>query len=73
MVVRRVGVHGRYERRLMGAGIGGRVVGLRLVVRRFFCDNLRCPKKTFVEQVDGLTARFDRQSVLVPQLETLAW
>ncbi|BEL05731.1 ISL3 family transposase [Actinoplanes sichuanensis] len=33
-----------------------------LRVRRFFCDNLECRSKTFVEQVDGLTRRWSRMS-----------
>lgn len=57
-------VHGRYQRQLMDAPVGGRQVRLLLVVRRFFCDNVACAKKAYAEQVDGLTVRFGRQTAL---------
>jgi hypothetical protein len=40
-------------------------VVLRLRVRRFFCDTAECPKGTFVEQVEGLTTRYARRSLLL--------
>jgi hypothetical protein len=46
-------VHGRYARSLLDTAAGGRQVQLRLVVRRFLCDNSFCPKKTFAEEVHG--------------------
>jgi transposase len=49
-------VHSSYGRRLADTAIGGRRVLIRLVVRRFFCANPDCPKKTFAEQIDGLTS-----------------
>jgi transposase len=55
-------VHSRYGRRLADAAIGGRRVLIRLAVRRFFCGNPDCPKKTFAEQVDGLTSRRARRT-----------
>jgi transposase len=33
-----------------------------LSVRRLYCENPQCPKQTFVEQVDGLTARYQRRT-----------
>jgi transposase len=44
-------VHSRYRRRLADAPIAARVVVLGLRVRRFFCDNPACARRTFVEQV----------------------
>jgi hypothetical protein len=35
---------------------------LTLTVRRFFCDEADCAKKTFVEQVPGLTRRHGRHT-----------
>ena len=55
-------VHSRYGRRLADAAIGGRRVLIRLAVRRFFCGNPDCPKKTFAEQVRGLTSRRARRT-----------
>ena len=55
-------VHSRYQRRLADTGIGGRQVLLRLTVRRFFCDQADCVKKTFAEQVPGLTTRHGRHT-----------
>jgi transposase len=33
-----------------------------LSVRRLYCENPDCPKTTFAEQVDGLTARYQRRT-----------
>lgn len=33
-----------------------------LSVRRLYCENPDCPKLTFVEQVDGLTERYQRRT-----------
>jgi transposase len=58
-------VHSRYERRLVDTAIGGGPVQLRLRVRRFFCDIVECPARTFAEQVAGLTTPHARQTPLV--------
>jgi transposase len=41
-------VHSRYHRVLADPAIGGRPTQLRLRVRRFFCDNTDCDRRTFV-------------------------
>jgi transposase len=56
-------VHSRYERRVSDTAISGRETVVRLRVRRFFCGNDLCPRKTFAEQVPGLTVRYGRRSV----------
>lgn len=56
-------VHSRYERRLADFPVGGRPVCVRLTVRRFFCRNMSCRCRTFVEQVAGLSERRRRRSV----------
>jgi transposase len=61
-------VHSRYVRRLADTASGGQEVLVDLQVRRFFCGNAECGKKTFAEQVPGLTARYGRRTIL---LETL--
>jgi transposase len=58
-------VHSRYQRRLSDAAIGGQQVEIRLAVRRFFCPDTGCRRKTFAEQVDGLTVRYARKTPLL--------
>jgi transposase len=55
-------VHSRYGRRLADLAIGGRRVVIRLAVRRFFCRSPGCKRKTFAEQVPGLTAPYARKT-----------
>jgi len=42
-------------------------VEIRLRVRRLFCDVVRCPVRTFAEQIPGLTTRYARRSPLLRQ------
>jgi AcrR family transcriptional regulator len=58
-------VHSRYSRKLADAAIGGRQVEILLAVRRFFCLDPGCGRKTFAEQVDGLTTRYARKTPLL--------
>jgi transposase len=58
-------VHSRYSRRLADAAIGGRQVEIVLAVRRFFCPAPGCRRKTFAEQVQGLTVRYARKTPLL--------
>ncbi|WP_147427232.1 transposase family protein [Micromonospora globbae] len=55
-------VHGRYRRRLADVALAGRPVVLNLCVRRFVCVKPDCRRRTFVEQVEGVTSRFTRRS-----------
>jgi transposase len=55
-------VHSRYDRQLSDTPVAGQVTLLVLRVRRFFCSNDRCGKKTFAEQIPGLTVRHGRRS-----------
>jgi len=63
-------VHSWYQRRLADAPAGGRRVVIRLRVRRFFCGTAGCPKKTFAEQVPGLTAPRARRTPLLDRALT---
>lgn len=63
-------VHSRYGRRLAGTGTGGRVVVIRLTVRRFFCVSPDCPARTFAEQPGGLASWYSRLSVPARELAT---
>jgi transposase len=57
-----VRVHGRYQRLLGDAPLGGIRVVIRLLVRRFVCREPGCPRRTFAEQVPGLTTPHARYS-----------
>ncbi|MER7185106.1 transposase family protein [Streptomyces hyaluromycini] len=50
-------VHGSYVRLPADVPSGGRSVVLQLRVRRFTCRNAECGRRTFVEQIPGLTRR----------------
>ncbi|MFD9082815.1 transposase family protein [Streptomyces erythrochromogenes] len=56
-------VHSRYWRHMVGLPVNGLRLLVRLRVRRFFCDQPRCPRRTFVEQVAGLTEPRRRTSM----------
>jgi transposase len=47
-------VHSRYQRRPSDLPVSGRPVRLTIEVRRFFCDHVGCPRKTFAEQMPSL-------------------
>ncbi|MCZ4612369.1 ISL3 family transposase [Streptomyces sp. Lzd4kr] len=65
-------VHSRYCRRLADVAVGGRPVLIRLSVRRLFCDAPGCGRRTFAEQVEGLTVRYQRRSPLLQHLVEMA-
>ncbi|MFI8951484.1 transposase family protein [Streptomyces sp. NPDC053750] len=56
-------IHSTYWRTLAERPLVGRRLVIRLRVRRFFCDQVRCQRRTFVEQVRGLSERHVRASV----------
>jgi transposase len=55
-------VHSRYDRRLSDRSVAGQEASIDLRVRRFFCDNAGCGKRTFAEQIPGLTTRHGRRA-----------
>ncbi|MEV5540114.1 ISL3 family transposase [Saccharopolyspora shandongensis] len=61
-------VHSRYQRRLSDTAISGREVLIRLRVRRLFCDNTECAKKTFAEMVPELAARYGRRTTVLERV-----
>jgi len=66
-------VHSRYRRRLLDLPSHGRIVQLRIAVRRFRCSRADCPRQTFNEQlgeeVAGRSARrTSRLEVIVRHL-----
>ncbi|MFE2216237.1 ISL3 family transposase [Streptomyces canus] len=50
-------VHSAYQRDLDERPLGSRRVVVRLRVRRYFCDRKNCSRRTFAEQVPGLSER----------------
>ncbi|MEU5036163.1 transposase family protein [Streptomyces rubiginosohelvolus] len=55
-------VHGSYPRFPADVPSGGRRVVLQLKVRRFNCGNSDCARRTFVEQIPGLTRRHSQRT-----------
>ncbi|MGW2613026.1 transposase family protein [Streptomyces mirabilis] len=55
-------IHGSYLRFPRDLPTAGKFVVVSLRVRRFVCAEESCPRRTFVEQVPGLTRRFGRQT-----------
>ncbi|MER5371431.1 transposase family protein [Streptomyces sp. NPDC002722] len=53
-------VHSSYLRFPADVPSGGRLVVLQLRVRRFFCPEPSCARRTFAEQMPGLTRRHSR-------------
>ena len=60
-------VHGSYQRSLRDAPLAGVAVLIRLRVRRFLCRATSCRRRTFAEQIPGLTTPHARYS---PPLRT---
>jgi len=56
-------VHSRYRRTLADLPCQGRAVQLWLKVRRFFCENPACSRKTFAEQVPGMAPAYARRTL----------
>ncbi len=56
-------VHSRYIRKPADLPIAGQAVLFRLTIRRFFCDNSDCQRRTFAEQVPLLVERKARRTV----------
>ncbi|MDF2273479.1 ISL3 family transposase [Streptomyces coacervatus] len=55
-------IHGSYLRFPHDLPTAGKSVVVALRVRRFVCPEESCPRKTFAEQVPGLTRRFGRRT-----------
>ncbi|MFD5734576.1 hypothetical protein ACFWIY_17315 [Streptomyces sioyaensis] len=55
-------MHGSYLRFPRDLPTAGKLVVVSLRVRRFVGRQESCPRKTFVEQVPGLTRRFNRRT-----------
>lgn len=62
---RSVRVHSRYWRILADSAIGGQQTLVKVRVRRFFCDDTGCSRRTFAEQVPGVTTPYARRTPLL--------
>ena len=60
-------VHSRYTRWLAEEPVFGRRVRLRMTVRRFLCPSSGCPRRFFVEPLDGFAARHARTTTRLAQ------
>jgi transposase len=66
-------IHSRYTRHLQDLPCGGLPVHLVLQVRRFFCLNSACPRRIFVERLEGIATEHAQQTTRVNALlRTLA-
>ena len=55
-------VHGQYQRHPVDLPICGRGVKLNLAVRRFCCDNPKCRRTTFGENMETILKRYARRT-----------
>ena len=62
-------VHSRYQRTLKDLPASGLSVHVKLHVRRFFCDNPSCLRKTFAQALPNVAARYARKTLRL--IETL--
>lgn len=61
-------VHSHYQRTLKDLPASGLAVQWKLNVRRFFCDNSSCSRKTFAETVPDVVPRSARKTVRLTEL-----
>ncbi|MFE4579421.1 transposase family protein [Streptomyces chartreusis] len=59
-------IHGSYLRFPADVPSGGRRVALCLRARRFICPVTSCGRRTFAEQLPGLTRRYSRRTERLP-------
>ncbi|MFF2126551.1 ISL3 family transposase [Streptomyces olivochromogenes] len=55
-------VHSTYGRHLAATPVGDQPVLIELTARGLYCENIRCPRRIFAEQVEGLTVRYGRRT-----------
>src|SRR4051794_38385504 len=55
-------VHSRYRRKPADLPVLGRRVGVSLCVRRFYCRNVKCSRRTFAERLPELVAPHARRT-----------
>ena len=50
-------IHSRYRRQPADLPVSGKAIRLRLTIRRFYCHNPSCPRRTFAERLPHLIGR----------------
>lgn len=63
-------VHSRYQRTLADLPCGGDTMRLYVLVRRFFCSNPLCQRRTFVEPLLDFALRYARRTERLRQAQT---
>jgi len=67
-------IHSRYQRHPRDLPCQGVKVTLHLAVKRFFCRNPRCSRRTFVEAIPPLVLRYARRTLrLTDHLQAIAF
>lgn len=61
-------VHSRYTRQLADLSWSGRSVRLIVLVRRFFCQQQTCSRKTFAEAIPTLAERYGRWTLRLKEV-----
>src|SRR5690242_4697131 len=61
-------IHSHYQRTLKDLPVSGLAVQWKLNVRRFFCENASCARKTFAEAIPEVAARSARKTVRLIEL-----
>lgn len=61
-------IHSRYDRTLADTAVGNRPSCLILRVRRFLCPSIECTRRTFAEQIEGLTSAHSRRTPLLNEI-----
>jgi transposase len=64
-------VHSRYARQVADLPWLEIAVRLQLQVRRFFCDQLACPRAIFTERLPGIVAPYARRTLRLARLVAL--
>ena len=63
-------IHSRYRRTLADLPCGGETICLRILVRRFFCGNPQCGRRTFAEPLLDFALRYARRTERLRQAQT---
>jgi len=61
-------VHSKYEREFQDLPMQGKKVYVTLVNRKYFCDNRKCPNKTFAESFDFLKPKAKKSERLIDEI-----
>jgi transposase len=61
-------IHSRYARTVVDLPWGAYHVRLQLRVRKFFCDNMTCPRQIFTERLPTVAPPWARQTTRLTQL-----